>query len=271
MRPVGSIPLERLERLEFLFTDVDDTITSGGKLYPETLDALWGLKEAGVKVIPVTGGSAGWADCYVRQWPVEAVITESGALAFYFEDGVKQVLTHPGVELEGYEERKRQLIDSVLAEVAGSKLSSDQFCRVYDVAFDHHGERPFNTPEQISAIADKARSLGASVGISSIHVNCWFGSFDKLSMVNHFSQHRYGLTPGTLEGLSGYCGDSSNDIPLFRTFGLSVGVDARTISSFAREDQPAFITDESHGKGFCELADRILMAKGVSSTKRKIR
>lgn len=265
MRPVEAIPLERLERLEFLFTDVDDTITTDGKLYPQTLEALWRLQGAGVKVIPVTGGSAGWADCYLRQWPVEAVITESGALAFYFEDGIKQVISHPGIEAEGYEERKGHLIDSVLTEIAGSKLSSDQFCRIYDVAFDHHGERPFNTPEQISAIADKARSLGASVGISSIHVNCWFGSFDKLSMVNHFGQHRYGLDPLSLEGCSCYCGDSSNDIPLFRAFDLSVGVNAEMIGSFSHQDQPAYITHSFHGQGFCEFADRILMAKGVSS------
>ena len=78
--PFTGLTEEEREAVEIVVTDVDDTITRKGKLYPEALRALWKLKTNGKMVILLTGGSAGWADAYIRQWPVDAVIAEGGAL-----------------------------------------------------------------------------------------------------------------------------------------------------------------------------------------------
>ena len=53
--------------VRFLLTDIDDTITAGGKLGASAYSALWRLYDAGVKVIPVTGRPAGWCDMIIRQ------------------------------------------------------------------------------------------------------------------------------------------------------------------------------------------------------------
>ena len=68
--------------LEFLFTDIDDTLTDEGLLLPTAYSALWSLTQAGVHVIPVTGRPAGWCELIARQWPVQGVVGENGA--FYF-------------------------------------------------------------------------------------------------------------------------------------------------------------------------------------------
>src|SRR5699024_1202771 len=71
-----------LAQVDAVFTDVDDTLTRDGKLAPSALTAMARLLDAGVRVIPVTGGCAGWCDHMVRAWPVTAVIGESGAFRF---------------------------------------------------------------------------------------------------------------------------------------------------------------------------------------------
>ena len=71
---------EEIKNIRYIVSDVDDTITTDGLLIPDALQAMYDIKKTGRKLILVTGGSAGWADGYMRQWPVDAVIAESGAV-----------------------------------------------------------------------------------------------------------------------------------------------------------------------------------------------
>ncbi len=110
-------------KITFLLTDVDDTITTNGKLRPAALDALYRLEKAGIRTICVTGGSAGWGDTYLRQWPVEAVLSESGAVCLYRENGAIRHFVHPSITQEGYQERVQAMIQRVLSTVDGAKVS----------------------------------------------------------------------------------------------------------------------------------------------------
>ena len=78
MKP-QPIPKIFPQKTKILFTDVDDTLTWKGRLPHETFTALVKLQEAGIKVIPVTGASAGWCDCMIRTWPIDSIIGENGA------------------------------------------------------------------------------------------------------------------------------------------------------------------------------------------------
>lgn len=78
--PFPGFTDEEKKNIEYVISDVDDTITKDGKLYPMVLDAMYRLKMSGRTIILVTGGSTGWGDGYIRQWPVDAVICESGAV-----------------------------------------------------------------------------------------------------------------------------------------------------------------------------------------------
>ena len=49
--------------------------------------AMARLSRAGLSLIPVTGRPAGWGEVMARQWPVAAVMTENGAVAFWREGG----------------------------------------------------------------------------------------------------------------------------------------------------------------------------------------
>ena len=79
MRPLAELDARGVSAV---LTDIDDTLTTEGKLTAEAFSALERLHQAGFLVVPVTGRPAGWCDHIARMWPVDAVVGENGA--FYF-------------------------------------------------------------------------------------------------------------------------------------------------------------------------------------------
>ncbi|HEY9053884.1 MAG TPA: HAD hydrolase family protein, partial [Rectinemataceae bacterium] len=83
--------------LRFALMDIDDTLTTEGKLPASSYSALWRLKEAGLVVVPITGRPAGWCDLIAREWPVDGVVGENGAFVFWEETEGRHLktLVHP--------------------------------------------------------------------------------------------------------------------------------------------------------------------------------
>ena len=74
MRPLCEFPQEDLRKIKFILTDIDDTLTTNGRLPAKSYHALEKLHQASFKVIPITGRPAGWCDHFARMWPVDAVV-----------------------------------------------------------------------------------------------------------------------------------------------------------------------------------------------------
>src|SRR5258708_36885855 len=180
MKPLAALD-PRLARA--VLFDIDETLTPGGKLTALAYAALERLKGVGKLVVPVTGRPAGWCDHIARMWPVDAVVGENGAFYFGFFDGAlvrrfhddAPTRTRNRVRLQGIAER-------ILAAVPGCALASDQAYRESDLAIDYCEDvapLPVETAERIASLM---REAGLTAKISSIHVNGWFGDYDKLSM-----------------------------------------------------------------------------------------
>jgi len=244
-----------------VFTDIDDTLTTEGKLIGEAYQALWKLKEAGVGVVPVTGRPAGWCDLIARQWPVEGIVGENGALAYYEKDGNLIRYYHPDVAKEDEQKKLAQVRDVILREVPGSRVSKDQFARLYDLAIDFCEESPDLGLEEAMRIAEIFRRMGAHAKISSIHVNGWFGNYDKLSMVKLFTNKRWGLNLDSHRYEFLFCGDSPNDEPMFSYFPYSCGVANICDFQDTMTSLPAYTSSLRGGHGFVELADVLLDAR----------
>src|SRR4029450_10751521 len=82
MVPLARCPRQTLAAIEGVLTDIDETVSTHSRLTGEAYGAMEALKNAGFRVIPVTGRPAGWCDHIARFWPVDAVVGENGA--FYF-------------------------------------------------------------------------------------------------------------------------------------------------------------------------------------------
>src|SRR6478735_1905002 len=84
-----------LSKIEVVCLDIDDTLSTRGKLTPEAYASLAALQKKGVTVVPVTGRPAGWCDHIARFWPVDAVIGENGAFTFFMDQGIRKRINTP--------------------------------------------------------------------------------------------------------------------------------------------------------------------------------
>ena len=87
MQPLADFSQNSLQKIRFVLTDIDDTLTENGLLTTASYQALERLKKAGKKVIPITGRPAGWCDHIARMWPVDGIVGENGAFYFVYEIG----------------------------------------------------------------------------------------------------------------------------------------------------------------------------------------
>jgi hydroxymethylpyrimidine pyrophosphatase-like HAD family hydrolase len=204
----------------------------------------------------------------IRQWPVDAVIGENGAFCFYLRDGRQQKLIHPNA-CDNAKERLKRILDACLIEAPGCRTAKDQFSRLYDLAIDFNEEEPrlgFDTAYQIKSLCE---SFGAEAKVSSIHVNVWFGKYDKLSMAKIlFEQVYQERQEKNIKEKSLFFGDSPNDEPMFEFFTNSCAV--ANIKPFLDElkHKPAYIAEKENGRGFSESVRRLLsMRKGFPVSK----
>jgi HAD superfamily hydrolase (TIGR01484 family) len=259
MRPLSELPAEACRALRGVLCDLDDTLTDGGRLVAAAFDALWRARDAGLRVVVVTGRPAGWVDHLARMWPVDAVVGENGAFYFYMDGGV---MRRRWVDDEPTRARNRErlaaLARSIPAEVPGSAVASDQFCRATDLAIDFCEDVPRLPLEAADRILEAFRRAGASARISSIHVNGWFGDYDKLRCCELLARERWGEDLGAERGRYVYCGDSPNDTPMFAFFPLATGV--ANVADLADRigHLPAFVTPSRGGAGFAELVDHVV-------------
>jgi HAD superfamily hydrolase (TIGR01484 family) len=253
-------PADELARVRYLFTDIDDTLTTGGRLLPETYQALWDLSAAGISIVPVTGGSAGWAEHIVRTWPVAAVVGESGAFALGLE-GRKVAFEFWGDEQDQRERQRRHLAElAPLLDEEGFRLAHDQEFRLADVAIDIDGHQP----AAINRLLSRIRDTGARAVASSIHVNTWIGDYDKRAMSERLLATRFHVPAPDVGAVTAFVGDSRNDAPMFSFIRNSFGVGNLTPYLDELPRPPRWIASRPAGHGFADIARAILAARRPS-------
>jgi HAD superfamily hydrolase (TIGR01484 family) len=263
--PLAKMPREELRGLRAVLTDIDDTLTLHGRLPASAFGAMENLRRAGVAVVPITGRPAGWCDHIARMWPADGVVGENGAFYFRHDDGKRQLVRRfaKGVRERAHDAaRLDEVRRAVLAEVPGAAVAADQHFRMADLAIDFCEDvlpLPRSEVQKIVAIFER---FGATAKISSIHVNGWFGGYDKLSTTRIFLADCFGIDIDRESNRIVFAGDSPNDSPMFGFFPNSVGV--ANVLDF-RDDlpaAPAFVARGRGADGFAELADTLIAARG---------
>jgi HAD superfamily hydrolase (TIGR01484 family) len=264
MIPLSQLPIGKARSIRVVLTDIDDTITTEGMLTASAYAALEQLHRAGFLVIPVTGRPAGWCDHIARMWPVDAIVGENGAFYFRYDREKKKMHQHFWAQPQELKQNRIKLdaIErEVLASVPGTALASDQAYRVADLAIDFCEDVPALPDTEVDRIVAIFERAGAQAKVSSIHVNGWFGDYNKLSMAKTLLADVFGLDWERAKDAVIYAGDSPNDEPMFAAFPLSVGV--ANVHAFAHrlKNKPAYVTKGHSGDGFSELAALLLDAK----------
>ena len=156
-------------------------------------------------------------------------------------------------------ERLEQIRDRVLAEIAGAGIASDQNYRVADLAIDYCEDVEHLSANEIEGIVRIFAEAGATAKISSIHVNGWFGTYDKLTMTRICLRDLGGIDIDPDNDKIAYIGDSPNDAPMFSFFNNSVGV--ANVRDFPLASLPKWVTEKRSAQGFAEFTELLLKVK----------
>lgn len=260
-RPWAALPPTAARAVRGVLTDIDDTLTADGDVMPQALEALSALHDADVPVVAITGRPMGWSERFARDWPIDAIVAENGAVAL-FREGEELTVEYAQDEATRVSnaERLRQAAQRVLSEVPGTRLSSDSAGRVTDIAIDH-SEFAHLSPQQIAEVVRVMQAEGMHATVSSIHINGWYGEHDKLSGARWIVQRLWQLDLDSERERWVYVGDSTNDQLMFEHFALSVGV--ANLLRFAEQLTvwPAYLTRGERGEGFAEVAAALLAAR----------
>lgn len=258
-QPLSQMNDSVLRQIRYVFTDFDDTLTLHGRLPAATLAALEALERAGIKVIPVTGGCAGWSDMMVRVLPVAGVISEGGGV-FLKPEGrsVSYHYFHSEAAMRAKQAELLALLAPSLARFDTLKLTRDQHYRLTDVAIDYAQEIMPPAIDEKNTLLAELRSLGLNAKASSIHINICQDGVDKYAMTKRVLDEFFNLSEGQAKQQVLYVGDAPNDESMFAQFPVSVGVANIAPHLTALTHAPAFITVSEGGEGFAELVARLL-------------
>jgi HAD superfamily hydrolase (TIGR01484 family) len=264
VRPLAGFPLPARRAVRVVLADIDDTITLHGKLPASSYAALERLRASGFIVVPVTGRPAGWCDHIARMWPVDAVVGENGAFWFRYDAGARKLRkrhVHGDEERALHRARLGAIAERVLAEVPGTAVASDQAYREADLAIDFCEDVPPLPMEAVRRVVAIMESEGLTAKASSIHVNGWFGGYDKLSSTRLMLREEFGIDMDEAREAIVFAGDSPNDQPMFAFFPNAVGVANVAAMAELMTALPAWVTPSQGALGFVELADALLAAR----------
>jgi len=261
MNPFAQFPADDRQNIAYVLTDIDDTLTNNGRLRAVVFTAMERLQDAGMRIIPITGRPAGWCDHIARMWPVDGLVGENGAFYFRYDHSLRKMQRrYAKSEKQRRADRRRleTIKQEILKKVPGCRVSADQAYREADLAIDFCEDVPRLPPEDIDAIVRCFENAGARAKVSSIHVNGWFGDYDKLTMTRLLFAEVFHCRLDEIRRQVIFIGDSPNDSPMFAYFPNSVGV--ANISQFAGRmaHAPAWVTKGEGGYGFAEMVEGLL-------------
>ncbi|MEB3220324.1 MAG: HAD family hydrolase [Nostocales cyanobacterium 94392] len=238
-------------------TDMDGTLTTKGKFTDTLLQALQDLAAANIKVLIVTGRSAGWVSGLSYYLPVVGAIAENGGL-FYSCITEQAVSITPIPNLEKHRKDLATVFEKLKLDFPQIQESSDNRFRISDWTFDVAGL----DHTSLQMMQHQCQELGWGFTYSNLQCHIKPLGQDKVVGLSQVLRKYFG------EYVSDQVvtvGDSPNDESLFdpNYFPLSVGV-ANVLEYVDQlQHKPAYITQKKEGEGFCELSDYILRARSL--------
>lgn len=260
MKPLAHWPEAARRRIGGVLTDIDDTLTTHGRMLPEVLSALDRLQSAGLLLVAVTGRPTYWAMPLLRLCGFDAVIAENGASAFWFgESGAMRSWFYADEATRREHRRQLEAFAPLLHQrFPGIAVADDAPQRVGDLAFDIGENVPPLPAEQVREVLAFMRGHGFHATASSIHAHASIAQFCKQATSKRILADIFGIDDPSAREAFAFIGDSGNDARMFAHYPHAVAV-ANVVSQLDKlEKHPAYVTPSPYGLGFVEFADAIL-------------
>lgn len=250
-QPLSQVSSTSCSNIRLVATDMDGTLTTEGKFTSTLLQALEDLAAADIKVLIVTGRSAGWVSGIVSYLPVVGAIAENGGL-FYLGSDIPVTLT-PISDIVIHRQELAAAFGQLQTQFPQIQESTDNRFRLTDWTFDVHSL----STEELQTLDNLCQQMGWGFTYSNVQCHIKPKGQDKATGLMQVLQKYF---PQYTKEQVVTVGDSPNDESLFdeRYFPVSVGV--ANVREYANQlqHQPAYITTAAEGKGFCELAGFLL-------------
>jgi HAD superfamily hydrolase (TIGR01484 family) len=258
VKPLAELSRAEAQAIAGVLFDLDDTLLDHGVLTERAYAALWDLSRAGLRLCAVTGRPLGWGEVIVRQWPIDAVVAENGAVAVLRRAGVLE-RWDPADEAMRRSRRVRlaRVYDELRSQFGEVRMSDDTPARTSDIALDI-GETQRVPKDVVLAMVQRAGELGVRTFVSTVHLHLTLDTADKASGTIGMLADRFGEDPARAPERYAFVGDSPNDAACFSAFGLTIGV--KNVMPFAAQLPvlPRYVASAERGAGFAETAHRIL-------------
>jgi HAD superfamily hydrolase (TIGR01484 family) len=240
-----------LSDIRLIASDVDGTLTHNVKFSSDFISTLLDLQSAEIKVLLVTGRSAGWVSALVNYLPVDGAIAENGGL-FLHPNGQQDLLSSiPNIS------RHRILLENTFHHIKQKfpdlHPSTDNQFRITDWTFDVDDL----LADDLQAISTQCDLMGWSFTYSNVQCHIKPPHQDKATgllsvLSNHFPEFdsRQVLTVG----------DSPNDEAMFNPTKFTVSVGVANVRHYQDKmlHLPKYVTHASEFAGFSELAQLLL-------------
>ncbi len=237
-QPLALLPPPHLAAIRMLATDIDGTMTVDGRISLDVLQTWHAAAALGLRVLLVTGRSAGEALGLARYLPHASwAIAENGA-RLLIPDHAPELLVPP---------RPTEHLLDVAQQIAGDKPlrpTADAFARLGDLAFERDGR----TDAEVLALQHAAAREGVNLIWSSVHIHLSAHQPDKGAAVLRIAE-RWGIAPQAVATI----GDSHNDEGLWQPQRFGVTVGTAEIAKLTLRHAPEWQTAAPGGAGWVEL------------------
>jgi hypothetical protein len=239
------------KNIRLIATDMDGTLTQNGKFTPALLQAFEDLNSANIKVLIVTGRSAGWVSGLANYLPIVGAIAENGGL-FYPSNNEAPITLASISNRADHRQQLTGVFQKLQLEFPQICESSDNVFRITDWTFDVRGLSLI----QIQEMSKRCHELGWGFTYSNVQCHIKPLDQDKATgllqvLQKYFPQYKSKVVT---------VGDSPNDEALFNPSYFPISVGVANVLEYANQlkYQPAYITAAGEGQGFCELTRQIV-------------
>ncbi|MEA5552389.1 HAD family hydrolase [Anabaena cylindrica UHCC 0172] len=241
--------------IRLVATDMDGTLTKGGKFTSLLLQALENLAANGIQVLIVTGRSAGWVSGLSSLMPVVGAIAENGGM-FSPSKNLAPISLTPIPDIAKHRQDLAMTFKKLQSQFPQLRESTDNQFRLTDWTFDVAAL----TENELQSLSNLSQQMGWGFTYSNVQCHIKPQKQDKArGLLQVLREHFPEYSPSQIVTV----GDSPNDESLFNQsfFPISVGVANVIKYAHQLQYQPIYVTTAAEGEGFCELSNYILQKK----------
>jgi hypothetical protein len=256
MAKMQGLKPEFFEKICFIATDMDGTLTQAGRFTPTLLSALEDLAAADIPVLIITGRSAGWVSAIAHYLPVTAAIAENGGVVFLPDPARDTVDPEPLVNIVDWSDHRLQLAKAFAAlrlDFPTLQEAADNRFRMTDWTFDVAGW----SHAELDQMRDRVQAAGWGFTYSTVQCHIKRPDQEKSAgLLTALQRYFPDVDPSQVLTV----GDSPNDESLFNPdlFPCSVGVANLRHYVDRLHHQPRYLTTAEEAAGFCELSQCLL-------------